>query len=407
MFYQLLYIHLYRPFLKYTRATSPLPSHVSPRKYCTQAAGAISKLFRLYKRIHGLRQICNIAVYIIHSACTIHLLNLPDKNAKRDIVHGLKHLEEMGECWTCARRTLRVLNQCADKWDIEVPDEAMASFARCRTRWGSTDPSVSPASNTVLAAHALMFAQPAVGPPPQSIQPLIQQPRSRQIVPSSIHPASNGFAPESYSTPSHTVDIFRSSRGLPLPPQSAADLLSRGDLKSRTTIPMHQPGEGLWNAKQDPRRIGNNITSANTWPSTVSYSTNPAPAQFTGSNSGERNIANLLEDNQDWWFRDQNSLAMGFENWTDMDWSNFSNDVEANAAANNRIRTSSSQQFPPRTDGLDFGFDGGPDNSGNNTQGIQPFDSGGGMGSYQKSTAVRTDSFPQQQQYYSSSHRNQ
>ena len=97
MFFQLLFIHLFRPFLKYTQSTSPLPQSVSPRKLCTQAAAMISKLMRLYKRSHGLRQICNIAVYIVHSACTIHLLNLPDKNARRDIVHGVKHLEEIAE----------------------------------------------------------------------------------------------------------------------------------------------------------------------------------------------------------------------------------------------------------------------------------------------------------------------
>ncbi len=50
MFFQLLFIHLFRPFLKYTQATSPLPQTVSPRKLCTQAAGMISKLMRLYKR---------------------------------------------------------------------------------------------------------------------------------------------------------------------------------------------------------------------------------------------------------------------------------------------------------------------------------------------------------------------
>jgi hypothetical protein len=43
MFFQLLYIHLFRPFLKYNQATSPLPAHVSPRKLCTQAAAMISK----------------------------------------------------------------------------------------------------------------------------------------------------------------------------------------------------------------------------------------------------------------------------------------------------------------------------------------------------------------------------
>ena len=416
MFYQLLYIHLYRPFLKYTRATSPLPSHVSPRKYCTQAAGAISKLFRLYKRIHGLRQICNIAVYIIHSACTIHLLNLPDKNAKRDIIHGLKHLEEMGECWTCARRTLRVLSQCADKWDIEVPDEAMACFARCRSRWGSMEPSASPASNTVLAAHALMFAQPAAGPTPPAVQTLVQHPRVRQTVPNSFHLPSNGYGSESYNTSSLAVDAFKPSKGLPLPQQSAADAFTRGDPKLRTANQVGQTRQDVWNTTQDSRRTGNNITNANTWPSTIGYSANSMPAQlFTGNNGGERNPINLVEDTQDWWFRDQSSLAMGFENWTDMDWSNFSNDLEANATAgvtsNNRTRTASQQQYPSQPDGADYGGDDGFGSSGNNASGIHSFDSGGGMGAYQQSSrgiaAARADRVSQQQQYSSSSHQSQ
>jgi hypothetical protein len=76
MYFQLLFIHLFRPFLKYTQETSPLPQTVSPRKLCSQAAQSISKLARLYKRSYGLRQIPNIAVYIIHAGCAIHLLNL-------------------------------------------------------------------------------------------------------------------------------------------------------------------------------------------------------------------------------------------------------------------------------------------------------------------------------------------
>ena len=65
MFFQLLYLHLFRPFLKYSQDASPLPPNASPRKMCTQAASTVSKLMRLYKRSHGLQQICNIAVYII------------------------------------------------------------------------------------------------------------------------------------------------------------------------------------------------------------------------------------------------------------------------------------------------------------------------------------------------------
>ncbi|KAI9679219.1 MAG: hypothetical protein M1817_005238 [Caeruleum heppii] len=130
MFFQLLYIHLFRPFLKYNQTTTPLPAHVSPQKLCTQAASSISKLLRLYKRTYGLRQICNIAVYIAHSACTIHLLNLPEKTAKRDISHGIRHLEEIGEGWLCARRTLGILGVLARRWKIDLPEEAAAILAR-------------------------------------------------------------------------------------------------------------------------------------------------------------------------------------------------------------------------------------------------------------------------------------
>ncbi|KAI9727901.1 MAG: hypothetical protein M1828_005306 [Chrysothrix sp. TS-e1954] len=140
MMFQLLYIHLFRAFLKYDPKSSPLPANVSPRKLCTQAAGTISKLLRLYKRSYGLRQICNIVVYIAHSASTIHLLNLPDKNAKRDIVHGVKHLEEIAEGWLCARRTLCVLSDQSHKWNIELPEEAASVLARTDAKYGPVSP---------------------------------------------------------------------------------------------------------------------------------------------------------------------------------------------------------------------------------------------------------------------------
>jgi hypothetical protein len=136
MFFQLLYIHLFRPFLKYNPDNSPLPPNVSPRKQCTQAAAMISKLLRLYKRSHGLRQICNICVYIAHSACTIHLLNLPEKNAKRDIIHGIKHLEEIAEGWLCARRTLGILSVLAKRWKVDLPEEASAVLSRTDEKFG-------------------------------------------------------------------------------------------------------------------------------------------------------------------------------------------------------------------------------------------------------------------------------
>ena len=138
MLFQILYIHLFRRFLNYDPTNSPLPANVSPRKYCTTAAATISKLLRLYKRSYGLRQICNIVVYIAHSACTIHLLNLPEKNAKRDITHGVKQLEEIAEGWLCARRTLRVISVQARRWNIELPEEAATVLARTNAKFART-----------------------------------------------------------------------------------------------------------------------------------------------------------------------------------------------------------------------------------------------------------------------------
>lgn len=168
MFFQLLFIHLFRPFLKYTQATSPLPSTVSPRKLCTQAAAMISKLMRLYKRSHGLRQICNIAVYIAHSACTIHLLNLPDKHARRDIVHGVKHLEEIAEGWLGARRSLAILSMLARKWNVQIPEDAAAVLARTEAKFG---PFHGDASSPSSQRRQSVPATPPQIPIPQSPDP--------------------------------------------------------------------------------------------------------------------------------------------------------------------------------------------------------------------------------------------
>ena len=317
MFFQLLFIHLYRPFLKYTRATSPLPSHVSPRKFCTQAAGAISKLLRLYRRTYGLRQICNIAVYIAHSACTIHLLNLPDKNAKRDIVHGVKHLEEIGECWTCARRTLQMLNTSASKWKIELPDEATATFARTATKWGTSDSVSSPSGAS--SEQSPQSQSNLHSPSNAQFQDPHDRPMNVQQTPnthSSIPPLHNGLLPGMAQSPQSTVseEARRSSGGLSLPPQSASDL-NRGASKIRpSTYLTHltQTQRDAWDRHQ-AARAGSNTRSTG---GSANTSSNANAAILFGG------VESLVEESQDWWLKDQSALALGFDNWVDAntDW---------------------------------------------------------------------------------------
>ena len=337
MFYQLLYIHLYRPFLRYTKQTSPLPTHVSPRKFCTQAAGAISKLFRLYKRTHGLRQICNIAIYILHTACTIHILNLPDKTARRDIAHGAKHLEEMGECWTAARRTLQILRICAEKWKVDIPEDADAAFARAKMKWGSGVSASSPSGtgnfghllnrmgqetrsdlmspgSYMQAPLQLQQQQQSKGLTSQPQQQLFQQslPYNPQTSLAQLQAGlSAGMAP----SPAETIDTRRSSGNLSMPPQSAMEF-NRGNNKIRSSTHLTKAQQDAWNMHQ-ARLVaatsnGNNMSGM----SAQAERSQPSAARLFGG------VDSLMEDSQDWWYKDQSQLAMGFDNWTEpsQDW---------------------------------------------------------------------------------------
>jgi Fungal specific transcription factor domain len=345
MFYQLLYIHLYRPFLKYNRATSPLPSHVSPRKFCTQAAGAISKLFRLYKRTHGLRQICNIAVYIAHTACSIHILNLPDKNAKRDIVHGLKHLEEMGECWTAARRTLQILHLCAEKWKVELPEEADAAFARATLRWGLLLSAPSPASpakiNSMLSQLSSQPMEDLMG---QSVQRQQEQPHLPQQISynltSTMAQIQPGMSATMAPSPATTIDTRRSSGNLSLPPQNAADFgRAAGRMKSSTMMSKEQ--QEVWNAHQARLSSRSNPGSV---PTSTSGQASNAAKLFGGVDS-------LMEETQDWWFQDQSQFALGFDNWNSpsQDWFGFDANgvgIAGGSPNNNDTGSMDVSQFP-------------------------------------------------------------
>ncbi|KAI4211618.1 MAG: hypothetical protein LQ351_005659 [Letrouitia transgressa] len=324
MFFQLLFIHLFRPFLRYKQANSPLPSHVSPRRFCTHAAAIISKLLRLYKRTHGLRQIVNLAVYITHTACTIHLLNLPEKNAIRDLIHGVKHLEEIAEGWLCARKALGILHIVSRKWNIELPEEASKLLERTDIKFGTVQASngfTSPKSENAIPAssassyctattqqhhpnqHPQPHQHPTHGRPHPRPRPHPHHHLQHQPIANPSNPApafnpiaSNGFFNATGAiTPQSTPEVAAAhtpSSVITLPPQSAAELAHKSRQQS-FVLPKAQ--QELWNRHRASR-------------GTASDSRTSPSALFGGVDSLVE-----MEEGQDYWL--QRDMGSFFENW--------------------------------------------------------------------------------------------
>lgn len=292
MFFQLLYIHLFRPFLKYNPNNSPLPAHVSPRKLCTQAAAMISKLLRLYKRSHGLRQICNICVYIAHSACTIHLLNLPEKNAKRDIIHGVKHLEEIAEGWICARRTLGILSVLAKRWKVELPEEAASVLSRTDQKYGPWNEVSTPKAAPREPVPTIEQQTSPVDQLSPSLQPYTMN-MANVATPQYLNRISNNNSSVSIDPLGRSFDVHS------LPPSDAnamAYALSQHhrDQATPQTSSLNPATPASTQARQS---IDGKSTAAN------------SPSQLFGG------VDQLMREGQDWIFRDQTQLASGFDNW--------------------------------------------------------------------------------------------
>ena len=335
MFFHLLYIHLFRPFLKYNPTTSPLPSHVSPRKLCNQAAGSVSKLMRLYKRTYGLRQICNIAVYIVHSACTIHLLSLPEKTAKRDIIHGVKHLEEIAEDWLCARRTLSILSVLARKWKIELPDEASVVFARTDAKYGtfSTADVPSPKAELVVATPPSAATSPPRAPSqiPQNSQRQNQLKQSLySYLPGPQYSTQNGrmnLAPRQKSPQSQIQQSVSPVQNLKQDPSSNIGSMSIPNEPLISSVPYTR-----YNTSAATSR--STFTPANDLARSDSFATSEPTSTRQVSPTTLFGGVDALVESQDWWLRDQASLAMGFDNWMSGDMSGGSPGVNGTGNAN-------------------------------------------------------------------------
>ncbi|KAI0155061.1 fungal-specific transcription factor domain-containing protein [Hypoxylon sp. FL1284] len=308
MFFHLQYIHLFRPFLKYSPSTSPLPPHVSPRRICTANAGAISKLMRLYKKLYNLRQICNIAVYMLHSACTIHILNLPEKTARRDIIHGVKHLEEIAEDWLCGRRTLSIISVLARKWNIELPEEASHVLRRTDERWGTFKTSDVPSPRSHMTTSPPPMAAVATSPQAKAEH---HSPASHNTPPTSVPSpaagAGSGAVVSSDSVKNMTASASNFPSDVQLQPQMIDNVAVMGN-----SIPLDPDALNGSDWRQPPV----NQAGTSYQQSYASIPSNPrsAPAsQSTRRNQPPNSI--YAVDGQDWYLKDGVNWQSSFDAW--------------------------------------------------------------------------------------------
>ncbi|KAH9897307.1 fungal-specific transcription factor domain-containing protein [Xylariomycetidae sp. FL2044] len=352
IFWHLQYIHLFRPFLKYAPSSSPLPAHVSPRRICTANAGAISKLMRLYKKMYNLRQICNIAVYMLHSACTIHLLNLPEKTAKRDIIHGVRHLEEIAEDWLCGRRTLSIISVLARKWNVELPEEASQVLERTDEKWGTFNTSDVPSPKSHITTSPSPSAMGTGSPLGKSEQ---HSPINRNVAVT-------------------TSGVSSSLAGSNMPAGILGGIDQSTHLQTNIQIPRNMMNNSSVLADSIHLNL-DDLTSPN-WQQTSTNQAIPTyPQPYTSfpnnirssqtSQTTTRNVtpSSYALDGQDWYLKDSVNWQSGFDAWNasssgagssnmpDSSVFMFTSNTNTNANTSNN---SSAKRSPPA---LDFNFD--------------------------------------------------
>ncbi|KAF2482956.1 fungal-specific transcription factor domain-containing protein [Neohortaea acidophila] len=284
MFCHLLFINLFRPFLRYSSTTSPLPPSVNPRKHCTQAAAAISRVMRFYKRSFGLRRIPNICIYILYVASTIHLLNLPQKDASKDLVHAIRHLEEISDCWPAAKRSLAILSALSHRWKVQVPEAAHDKFEKYQSR-ASPSPALKQRQAALAAAAA---AEPS---PTQLAEPLNWADATLQQLPS----------------------VFASGAPLPLTdvapalPQVSAEAYSMLFYNHNTEGQAEQVHQVHTAAQQQPQQ--SQITTPQTTVDSRPFQPS-TPDMFGG-------VQQLLREGQqqDWTFRDPMPVPAELGSW--------------------------------------------------------------------------------------------
>ena len=310
---------------------------------------------RLYRRTYGLRQIVNIANYIVHSACTIHLLNLPEKTAKRDIVHGVKHLEEIAEDWLCARRTLSILSLLARKWKVTLPEEAATVFARTDHKYGSISTASSPKSDIVVATPPHLTSPPQV---PRAIQNNFNSLLSRTDLSNSIYGYTPDMQPPLLKNGTNSASTQAQTSMNSFTPIQSSKQPKAGEsmnVNNESVLSMSYPRQPYGIAPSRPlAATGTDLRRSDS--SGISEATSSVRTRQVSPTTLFGGVDTLLE-NQDWWLKDQANLAVGFDNWMGVDMNGDGVPSNGNGTGNETTASPEmmgNEYFMPAQNGANF-----------------------------------------------------
>ncbi len=224
-------------------------------------------------------------------------------------------------------------------------------FTRVKMKWGLAEGS-SPISPQTMGHLAKQIVSQPV---PDLMARNVQQ---QAMIPQMFSGISAPMAP----SPAETIDTRRSSGNLSMPPQNAADLV-RDSHRVRASTYLTKAQQDAWNAHQ-ARLASSGAAGGTSQPSAQN------PAKLFGG------VDSLIEDTQDWFFKDQNQLAMGFGNWGEptQDWGTLDlSFFDTDGTNSSRVNTGTNGSSPVYGTGAGMGYyDTGT--SGSNANG------GGGLG---------------------------
>lgn len=141
MYYYACVLHLFRPYIKLDLRGAGL----YPRDTCTFCANEISSLVNVLRNIYGLRRVPLAVTWLLLSASTIHLLNLPSESASTHLCQGMHDLQAISVNHQFAAKCVDIVRALAAKWNIPLPEGAAAA-STFKEHWPS------PPSSTFFAA---------------------------------------------------------------------------------------------------------------------------------------------------------------------------------------------------------------------------------------------------------------